>query len=152
MRCGRRSPPTRSITRRTSPRCRSGLGTPTSRPPASTIIAALGSRTARPSRSSADAGRWRGKYLQPERFIVSVLVAAGGGGLREEISWNHSKSRSQHGTRKSSHSPACNARQAFRGSGKLVEVSTDGHKIRSPIYFPQKVLGAAILSRPRLLT
>ena len=50
MRCARLPPPTRSITRPTSLRCRSGLGTRTSLPRASTITAGRGPRTARLSR------------------------------------------------------------------------------------------------------
>ena len=56
MRCARRPPPTRSTTRPTSPRCRSGSATPTSPPPASTITARRGRRTARRSRSRIESG------------------------------------------------------------------------------------------------
>lgn len=49
-RSARRRRPMRSITRPISPRCRSGLGTPTSPPPASTITARRGRKTARRSR------------------------------------------------------------------------------------------------------
>ena len=50
-RCARPLPPMRSITRPTSPRCRSGLATPTSRRRGSMITAARGQKTARHSRS-----------------------------------------------------------------------------------------------------
>ena len=55
-RCARRPPPTRSTTRPTSPRCRNGSATPTSPPPASTITARPGPRTARRSRWPIDMG------------------------------------------------------------------------------------------------
>ena len=54
MRCARRPPPTRSTTRPTSPRCRSGSATRTSLPRASTITAGRGRRTARRSRWPTD--------------------------------------------------------------------------------------------------
>ncbi len=47
MRCGRRPPPRPSTTRPTLPRCRNGLGMPTSPPRESTTIAAHDRRTAR---------------------------------------------------------------------------------------------------------
>jgi len=54
MPCGRRPPPTRSITKPTLPRCRSGSDTPTSLPRASTTIATPGGRTAPRSRLQTD--------------------------------------------------------------------------------------------------
>ena len=56
--CARRRRPTRSTTTPTSPRCRSGLVTPTSPPPGSTIIAGCGRRTARPSRWLTELRNW----------------------------------------------------------------------------------------------
>jgi hypothetical protein len=55
-RCARPPPPTRSITRPTSPRCRNGSATPISPQRASTITAAPVRRTARRSRSRTDGG------------------------------------------------------------------------------------------------
>ena len=54
MRCARPPPPTRSITRPTSPKSRSGSGTPISPPPASTITGGRGRRTVRRSRLLID--------------------------------------------------------------------------------------------------
>jgi DNA ligase D-like protein (predicted ligase) len=54
MRSARRPQPMRSITRPTLPKCRSGSATPTSPPPASTITAKPGRRTAQPSKSPTD--------------------------------------------------------------------------------------------------
>jgi integrase len=54
MRCGRRPPPMRLTIRPTSPRSRSGSATPILPPPASTITARPGRRTARPSRWPID--------------------------------------------------------------------------------------------------
>lgn len=51
MRSGPPPPPTRSITRPTSPRCRSGSGMPTSPPRESTIIVAHDPKTVQRSRS-----------------------------------------------------------------------------------------------------
>ena len=55
MHCARRQRPTRSTTKPTSPRCRSGSGTPTSRQPASTTTGGRGRMTA--SRSKSPTGR-----------------------------------------------------------------------------------------------
>jgi hypothetical protein len=57
MHYAQRLPPTRSITRPTSPKCRNGSATSISPPPASTITVRPGRRTARRSRWSIEARR-----------------------------------------------------------------------------------------------
>ena len=66
-------PPTHSITKPTSQRCRSGLGTPTSRQRGSTIIAAPDPRTARRSRSLTEAP---GSSQAPARYPGVASMAS----------------------------------------------------------------------------
>src|SRR6516225_12141451 len=75
MRCARPPPPTRSIMAPTSPRCRTGSATPTSPPPASTITASRGLRTARRS-------RWR--IDMSKRTSAAGITARGTRGKKKE--------------------------------------------------------------------